>query len=148
MKKPIRLVGLALCSLSITVAGDALATPAEEASRYSEEQITGKDGGEKECHLFFVKNDLSLKEASLEAGDPVNTLHLFVTDTNGKIVKNAQVVTNIIDRHGNQQLTRALSFKGGYLLDIAHLASGSYLVETEILAKGRFLGDIFRFNKA
>lgn len=147
MQKPIRLVGLAICSLSITMAGNALATPVEDALCHSGGQSSEENTGGNDCHLFFVKANLSLQEAGLEAGDPINTLHLFVTGPNGKIIKNAQVVTNIIDQQGNQQLSRALPFKGGYLLDIAHLAPGPYLVETEILASSQFLGKLFRFNK-
>lgn len=147
MQKPIRLVGLALCSLSITMAGNALATPGEEALRNTEGQAAGENTGENDCHLFFVKANLSMQEAGMEAGAPINTLHLFVTGPDGKIIKNAQMVTNIIDQQGNQQLSRALPFKGGYLLDIAHLAPGPYLVEAEILANSQFLGKLFRFNK-
>ena len=148
MKKPLKLVGLALCSLSITMAGNVLAAPAEESPNYSEEQATAKNREDKDCQLFFVKNDLGLQEASMEAGAPINTMHLFVTGTDGKIIKNAQVVATVIDQQGNQQLTRALPFKGGYLLAIDHLASGPYLVEAEIITRGQLLTDQFRFNKA
>jgi hypothetical protein len=95
-----------------------------------------------------VKRDLGLQEASMEAGEPVNTFHLFITGSDGKIIKNAQVITTIIDQQGNQQASRALPFKGGYLVAIDHLAAGSYSVEAEIVTKGQLLTDQFRFNKA
>lgn len=148
MKRPIKFVGLALCSLSITMAGNALATAPEETSGFPEEQAAGSDVEAKDCHLFFVKNNLGLQQASMDAGDPINTLHFFVTGTDGRIIKNAQVITNLIDEAGNQQLTRALPFKGGYLLALDHLAAGAYLAETEIITRGRFLSETFRFNKS
>lgn len=148
MKKPIQFVGLALCSLSITMAGNALATPPEETAGFPEEQTTGSDVEAKDCHLYFVKNNLGLQQASMNAGEPINTLHFFVTGTDGRIVKNAQVVTNLVDKDGHQQFIRALPFKGGYLLAVDHLAAGTYLVETEIITRGRFLTDMFRFTKA
>lgn len=84
----------------------------------------------------------------MDAGEPIDILHMFVTDARGKIIKNAQVVTTIIDRQGNQHLSRALPFKGGYLLAIDHLSTGRYRVEAEILTIGQLLTNEFRFNKA
>jgi hypothetical protein len=112
------------------------------------DQPTARVDREKDCHLFLVKSDLGVQEASLDAGEPINALHLFVTGTDGKIIKNAQLVTTIIDQQGNQQGNRALPFKGGYILAIDHLGTGQYLVETEIVTKGQLLTDVFRFNKA
>lgn len=83
-----------------------------------------------------------------QKNSPINTFHLFITGADGKIIKNAQVVTTIIDQQGNQQAARALPFKGGYMIAIDHLPAGQYLVEAEILTKGQLLTDQFRFNKA
>lgn len=151
MKKHLKTFGFVLCSLSLSLSGNALATKPEELQDYAEEQtdlFERHNEESKDCHLFFLKNNLSLQAASMDAGDPINTFHLFVTGMDGKIIKNAQVVTNIIDENGNQQLSRALPFKGGYLLAIDHLVFGQYLVETEILIKGQLLTEMFRFNKA
>lgn len=148
MKQPIKFVGMALCSLSITMAGNTLAASPDMAPGSSEEQTAENHLETNSCQLFFVKSNLGLQQASMNVGDPINTLHLFLTDLDGKIIKNAQVVTNIIGRDGHQHLTRALPFKGGYLLAIDHLAAGTYLVETEIIARGQFLTNIFRFSKA
>lgn len=144
-------LGLVFCFVSITLAGNVLAVRSEEMLENREEQAdrsTEKNDRDKDCRLFFVKSDLSVQEASLEAGEPINILHLFITGIDGKIIKNAQVVTTIIDQQGNQQANRALPFKGGYLLSIDQLATGQYLVETEIVTKGQLLTDVFRFNKA
>lgn len=151
MKKAHLYLGLACCALSMTVAGNALATRMEEALETLDEQTdqaAEKSDREKDCRLFFLKRNLGVQEASMEAGEPIDILHMFITGADGKIIKNAQVVSTIIDRHGNQQLSRALPFKGGYILAIDHLSSGQYRVETEILTTGQFLTDEFRFNKA
>ena len=150
MKRPLKLLGVALCSLSITVAGNALAT-SEETLIYGDEQpnrSVDEKEGEKFCRVFFIKDNFSVQVASLDPGEPVNTFHMFVTDHDGKIVKNAQVVATIIDKDGGQQLSRAIPYKGGYILAIDHLAAGEYLVEAEILAKNQLMVDMFRFNKA
>ena len=84
----------------------------------------------------------------MEGGEPINTLQLFITGTDGKIIKNAQLITTIIDQHGHQQVNRALPFKGGYMLAIDHLTAGQYLVEAEIVTPGQLLTSLFRFNKA
>jgi len=151
MKKQFELVGLVVCFLIIMLAGNALPIPTEETLENLEEQAdksTARDEREKDCRIFFVKSDLGVQEASMDAGEPISSLHLFVTGTDGKIIKNAQLVTNIIDQQGNQQGNRALPYKGGYILAIDHLATGQYLVETEIVTKGQLLSDVFRFNKA
>jgi hypothetical protein len=150
-KSTYKYLGLAFCVLSITLAGNVLAARAEEALDKLEEQAdqpTAKDDRDKDCHLFFLKRDLGVQEAGMEAGEPINTLQLFITGADGKIIKNAQFIATIIDQQGHQQLTRALPFKGGYMLAIDHLATGQYLVEAEIVTPGRLLKDLFRFNKA
>lgn len=148
MKKPIKFVGLALCSLSITITGNTPAASSRELSGFTEEQTLESNTRVKDCRLFFVKNNLGLQQASMDAGEPVSTLHLFVTGNDDRIIKNAQVITNLIGEDGSQQLARALPFKGGYLLAIDHLCSGEYVVEAEVIAKGEFMTDTFRFEKA
>lgn len=151
MKKSHGFLGLACCALSLTLAGSVLARASAETADNREEQtgrLAGPHHRDKDCHLFMVKRDLSVQEAGMEAGEPVNTLHLFMTGADRKIIKDAQVVTTLIDQHGNQQSSRALPFKGGYLLAIEHLAPGEYLVEAEIVTRGQLLTDAFRFNKA
>lgn len=150
MKKPFKLLGVALCSLSISVAGNALASP-EEALAFNDGPANRSAQNEEEkrdCNVFFVKDNFSIQLASMHPGEPVNTFHMFVTDHDGKIVKNAQVVTTIIDKHGHQQLCRAIPYKGGYLLAIEHLAPGEYTVEAEIVAKNHLMVDMFRFAKS
>jgi hypothetical protein len=151
MKKSYKFIGLAFCVLSITMAGNVQATPSEETLDCLEEQTNqpaAKNHREKDCHLFFLKRDFGVQEASMEAGEPINTFHLFITDMDGKLIRNAQVITTIIDQQGNQQTSRALPFKGGYMIAIDHLSTGQYRVEAEIVTKDQLLTDEFRFNKA
>lgn len=150
MEKSFKLIGVALCSLSITLAGDAFATTEEtlSGSGERENQSCEEANYEDDCQLFFLKSNLGIQEASLDAGSPVNTMHLFITGKEGKIVKNAQVVMTIIDEDGVHHLVRAIPSKGGYVLPIDHLRSGPYLVETEILTQGGILTKTFRFHKA
>jgi len=151
MDKPIRLIGVALCSLSITLAGEAFATtegalsyPGEREEVRSCEEYDHED----DCQLFFLKSDLGIREASLDAGEPVNTMRLFITGKEGNLIQNAQVVMTISNGAGEHHLDRAYPFKGGYALVIDHLPAGPYLVETEILTPGEFLTKTFRFQKA
>ena len=150
MKKPHMFLGLAFCALSITLAGNVLAVRSNEAIDNQDEQIDErkeKIKDSKDCHLFLVKRDQSVQEASLEAGKPIDNFHLFVTDNDGKTIKNAQIVITIIDQCGNQQSSRALPFKGGYTLAVDYLSAGQYTVEAEIFAKCQLLTDMFKIVK-
>lgn len=151
MKKSYQAMGLAFCLLSLALAGSVLATPSKTMPDSFEEQpgrSTEKDDRERDCHLFLVSGDLVLEPASLDAGKPINTFHLFIAGADGKIIRNAQVITTFIDRQGNQQSACALPFKGGYTVAIHHLPPGPYAVEAEIVAGGRLLTDRFRFSRA
>jgi len=73
---------------------------------------------------------------------------MFISDPRGKIVKDAQVVTTVIDYAGRQLMQRALPMKGGYLIDTMQLPPGDYRLEAEIVTSGRLLTDEFVFQKA
>jgi hypothetical protein len=156
MKKLFELLYSAFCLLSITLPGDVLATPVEEllvnlkepVDQPGEKDVSGKDDHGKDCHLAFVTGDFGLQTVSMDAGEPISTLLLFISGTDGRIIKDAQVITTIIDQQGNQQLNRAQPFKGGYMIAVDHLPLGQYRVETEIVTDGQLLTDEFRFNKA
>jgi hypothetical protein len=80
--------------------------------------------------------------------DQFATLVMFISNPDGKIVKDAQVVTTIIDQNGGQVMRRARPLKGGYLIDTAHLTPGPYRLEAEIVTNGCLLTDEFLFQKA
>lgn len=150
MKNPCRLLGAAVCALGITLAGSAAAARAAvtvSSLEGSTDLAAERVDPEKECRLFYLTKGLGLQEAGLTAGEPVSTLQLFITGPDGKLIKNAQVVTTIVDHRGRQQSIRSLPCKGGYLVAIDQLAAGTYRVETEIIAKGRLFTDEFRFIK-
>jgi hypothetical protein len=153
MKKSVRFFGLAFCVLSITLTGRALAASSAEALESRQEwadSFADNTASEKECQLFYVTGGGNgLREASMQAGEAIdNAIHLFISDRDGKIIKDAQVITTIIDAHGNQRSGRALPTKGGYLIAVDQLAAGQYRVETEIVTIGQILTDEFIFNKA
>lgn len=151
MKRSVKYFGLAFCLLNLSLAGSALAARSEEAlDRLEENSGQTADGNtqEQDCQLFLVKRDAGLRVADMDAGESLDTLHLYITGAEGKIIRNAQVVANVIDGRGEQQLSRAIPYKGGYTLAIDHLAAGQYLVEVEIIARGELLTNLFRFSKA
>jgi hypothetical protein len=151
MKKSYKLIGLAFCFLSFALTGNAIASSSKKMPESLEEQTEqpiDKDDWENDCHLFIVSRDLGFEKASMETGKPINTFHLFIAGTDGKIIKDAQVIITIIDPQGNQQSTCALPFKGGYTVAINHLFAGQYAVEAEIITNGRLFTDMFRFSKA
>jgi len=150
MKKFFMFMCSAFCFLSITVPYVVLASPAEELLDNLEEQAnqpTGKNARQKEFHLAFVTGDFGLQMVSMDAGPPISTLLLYLSGTEGHIIKDAQVITTIIDQQGSQQSSRALPYKGGYMIAINHLPIGQYRVETEVVTDCQLLTEEFRFNK-
>jgi len=151
MKKAHKFIGWGICILSIALTGRVLAVPAEESLDNLKEladRSPAKDDKGKDFHLAFMTADFGLQLVSMEAGQPIGTLLLFLSDTNGNIIKDAQVITTIIDQQGSQQSSRALPFKGGYMIAINRLPIGQYRVEAEVVTNGQLLTEEFRFNKA
>ena len=151
MKKAHKFIGWGICILSIVLTGKVLAVPAEESLdnlKDLADQSPAKADKGKDFHLAFMTADFGLQLVSTEAGQPIGTLLLFLSDTNGNIIKDAQVITTIIDQQGSQQSSRALPFKGGYMIAINHLPTGQYRVEAEVVTNGQLLTEEFRFNKA
>jgi hypothetical protein len=151
MRKKVRLFCSAFCFLSITLPGSVMATPLEAVLENIEEQaefLAEEEGQGGECRLAFATGDFRLEPVSMEAGDPIGVLLLYVSDKAGKIIKDAQVITTIIDQQGNQQADRARPHKYGYMVAIDHLPLGQYRVETEIVTGGQLFTEEFMFNKA
>ena len=97
-------------------------------------------------NLTFLKADLSLTLNSKSLADNAGTLVVFITNADGNIVKNAQVITTIIGSDGAQMMGRAQFFKGGYLISTAALSPGKYHLEAEIITKGLLVTDEFSFQ--
>ena len=151
MKNLLKKVCSAFCVMSITVPINALAMTPEEAVDLLDEQVEQSDGeirGENGYHMAFLTGDFGLQVAKGIAGKPIETLVLFVSDAQGKIIKDAQVVNTIIDQAGRQAMSRARPYRGGYLVEVDRLPTGSYRLETEIIADGQLLTDEFIFTRA
>ncbi|MGK2945856.1 MAG: hypothetical protein ACSLFC_14095 [Desulfuromonadales bacterium] len=146
MKKLIQ----ALCSVFFVTAmvlpSDALANSAEEYKETSEEQAV-QTGKADDYHLAFLSGDFGLQFNRTQMTDQFETLVMFISNPDGKVVKDAQVITTVIDQNGTQLMRRARPLKGGYLIDTAHLAPGPYRLEAEIVTNGWLLTDQFIFQK-
>jgi hypothetical protein len=148
MKKLSKPLCSAFCFLSLTLPNGVSAMSLEEffdKSGWQEEQPTEE---EKEYRLAYATGDFSLEPVSMAAGKPINFLLLYVSGPDGKIIKDAQVITTIIDQHGNQQANRARPYKYGYTVAVDQLLVGQYRVEAEIITNGQLLTEEFKFNKA
>jgi hypothetical protein len=147
MKKLIQ----ALCSVffvtTMALPAGALANTAEEVKDSAEEQAVQSPEAD-DYHLAFLSGDFGLQFARTRMADQFATLVMFISNPDGKIVKDAQVVTTIIDQNGGQVMRRARPLKGGYLIDTAHLTPGPYRLEAEIVTNGCLLTDEFLFQKA
>lgn len=151
MKKLIKTFCSAICVMSITVPLNALAAPLEEVVDINEEQIeqpSDRKEGQKDYHLAFLTGDFGLRTADKVADRPIDTMMLFITNQEGKMVKDAQVVNTVISQDGAQQMSRARIYKGGYVVAINHLPAGKYRLESEIITGGQLLTNEFNFYKA
>ncbi len=151
MKKLIRSFCSAFCVMSITVPLNALATPSEVVVDINDEQIEQSSDTEQldnEYHLAFLTGDFGLQTADKVAKRPIDTMMLFISDQDGKMVKDAQVVHTVINQEGLQKMSRSRIYKGGYTVAINHLPTGKYRLESEIITGGQLLTNEFDFYKA
>jgi|GEM_PF-3195007 len=151
MKKLIKTVCSAFCMMSITMPINALANPPEESIDLIDEQVeqsADETLDENDYHMAFLTGDFGLQAANRVAAKPIETLVLFISDPQGKIIKNAQVVNTIVGQAGRQTMSRARPYRGGYMVAIHSLPAGRYRLETEIVADGRLLTDEFIFTRA
>lgn len=144
MKKWPKVICSAFCFLNIALPGNVLATTFET----NEDQTESVSQEEKDHLLTFMTEDSRLRAVSLHAGTPINALHLYLADASGSIIKDAQLITTIIDQEGRYLASRATPYKCGYFVAIDQLPPGQYHVETEIITPGQLWTDEFTFNKA
>ena len=78
--------------------------------------------------------------------DKPGTLVVFLGDPDGEIIRDAEIITTIIDQNGIQQMGRAQPQAGGYRINTTHLRPGQYRLEVEIATYGWLLTDEFRFQ--
>jgi hypothetical protein len=131
----------------------AVAFPATAMADSTQElDNTAEEGAIQACeddhyNRAFLTGDFGLQFSRTSLSDQSGSLIMFLSGPDGKIVKDAQVVTTIIEPFGAQQMQRARPLKGGYLVDTAHLAPGQYRLEAEIITHGWLLTDEFHFQK-
>lgn len=147
MRNLLRALFSAFCVVNMSLPASAFASPAEDLSDPVDEQAE-RPSDSADYQLAFLAGDFGLRPVSGEATTPLGALLLFISAPDGKIVRDAQVVTTVIDQSGRQQMGRARPYKCGYQVAIDHLPAGRYRLEAEIVTAGRLLTDEFQFQKA
>lgn len=147
MKKLMQVLFSIFFATTISLPADALVNPNDEVDDAIDEQAMNSVDTDS-YKLAFITGDFGLHQIS--AGETMRSESpvIFVSDPMGKIVKDAQVVTTIIDKNGRQLMCLAHPFKSGYLLPTYHLFPGRYRVEAEIITNGALLTEEFSFVKA
>jgi len=146
MKKLIQILCSIFLASTISSPVDTLASPVDEMSDTNEEQVGHTSEGDN-YQLSLVVGDFGLLQERTTTAHHADPPMIFVSSPNGKIVKDAQVVTTIIDANGRQTMCRALPFRSGYLVPTAHLFPGRYRIEAEIVTNGWLLTDMFNYVK-
>jgi len=141
----------ALCSLlfatAIALPVNTMASSPQESDDTADEQVTSP-AEEEAFNVAFLNGDFGLHYSREGMADQLGTLLMFLCGPDGKIVKNAQVITTIIDQNGTQTMRRARPLKGGFLIDTERLLPGQYRLEAEIITAGWLLTDELHFQKA
>jgi len=141
----------ALCSLffatTIVFPGTLLASTNQDSDETADELVAGA-AEEDTYNLAFLNGNFGLNYSRTAVPEQLGPMLMFLCGPEGRIVKDAQVVTTIIDQDGNQTMRRARPLKGGYLVDTEHLPTGQYRLEAEIITAGWLLTDEIHFQKA
>jgi len=151
MKKIVKTMCSALCMVGLSVPMHALAVTNEEVNDLLDDKVEQSSDSELQdnYHLVFLTGDFGLMSTSGHlTEEPIDSLLLFTSNADGKIVKNAQVVYTIINQTGEQEMSRALPYRGGYDIGIDQLSAGRYRLETEVATNGQLLTDEFHFFRA
>ncbi len=145
MKKMIQLVCSLLFATSISCPADALVVPSEDPADLKVEERVEATPSE-DYQVAFL--EMALGEFSGEQSQALPEQKvLFISDSRGKIIKDAQVITTLVSPTGRQIMQRAWPFVGGYLISTSNLPAGQYRVEVEAAANGQFVTDEFVFSK-
>ncbi len=131
-------------AVTMTTPGGALAATFQEFEEPVEEQEIKSDYDG--YNLTFLKADLNLTLNRTDLADDDGTLVVFITNADGKIVKEAQVITTIIGSDQSQLTNRAQPYKGGYVINTKALSPGKYRLEAEIITEGLLVTDEFIFQ--
>lgn len=147
MKKLSKAVCSVLFATTMAFPANALANPNQEFDDAAEESVS-QPLEEDLYNMAFLTGDFGLHYSKAGITDQIGTMVMFLSGPDGKIVKDAQVITTIVAQDGTQQMHRARPMKGGYFIETAHLSPGQYRLEAEIITAGRLLTDEIYFQKA
>ena len=148
MKKLIR----ALCSLffvttMVLPADAAVNNPADEPDDPGGE-LAVEPSSPDNFQMAFFSGDFGQSISGVKKASQPQNLFMFINTPGGEIVRDARVVTTIIDQNGRQEMRRAAPYRGGFLVSTDHLQPGAYRLEAEIITDGWLLTDEFHFQKA
>ncbi len=129
----------------MTSPSGALATTVQEVEETIDER-EAKAFDYEEYSLIFLTGDFGLSLSRSNVVDQAGSLVLFLTNPDGKIVKDAQVITTIVGQNGSQVMRRARPFKNAYLIDTGQLMPDRYRLEAEIVTNGWLLTEEFFFQ--
>ncbi|SEA46553.1 hypothetical protein SAMN05660420_02167 [Desulfuromusa kysingii] len=148
MKKLLQVLFSIFFATTISLPAEALATPTEEIDDTVGEQTATKASEPENYYLRFIMGNFGTQFLTEDSTPNAESPMLFVSDSMGKIVKNAHVVATIIAPDGRQMMGIAQPFRSGYLLPTHHLMPGRYRVEAEVVTNGWLLTDEFSFMKS
>jgi len=146
MKKLIQVLCSLFFATTMTIPVDAIANSFEDHPDVLEE-MTDDPSAAGGFHLSLVTGDFGLplgKDKASHSGSPL----IFVSDSTGKIVQDAQVITTVIGPAGSQLMNRACPFRSGYLVFTNHLLPGRCRIEAEVVIDGMLLTKEFYFVNA
>lgn len=141
MKKIFQFLCSGFFATSICCSVDAFVVPVDETSDIST-KISSDSTSNKYYKNSLLEMDLGdlLKEHSQVRQ---KKQILFVSDSQGNIITNAQVVATIIPPSGSHIMKRAWPFGGGYLIPTGKLSPGQYRVEVEVITGSQLMTDEF-----
>ncbi len=145
MKKILKGLCSVLFSMTIAVPVDTLATSIQGFEGTVEEQKV-QSCESYDYSLTFLPGDFGLRLVMADITGQPESMVIFITSPEGKIVKDAQVVTSIIGQKGFQIMRKAHPFNGAYLISTELLTPGHYRLEAEIVTSGQLLTDEFSFQ--
>lgn len=135
-------------ALTMTTPAEVLANPAYETNDAIEEETHSTKSANEGHTIVFLRSDFGLSPDRENISDQAGSLVMFMTNPKRKIIKNAQVVVTIVSQSGDQFMSRALPYKGGYLIRTDSLDPGHYRLDAEIVTDGWLLTDQFYFEHA
>lgn len=147
MKNLFKTIFSVLFALALTSPVEALASPCLDSNDFTEEERTYSSESRNDNYVIrFLRSDFCLISGKGDMSDQADSLMMFMTNPKGKIVKDAQVVVTTVSQSGQQIMSRALPYKGGYFINTEDLTPGYHRLDLEIITDGWLLTDQFHFE--